>query len=278
MEATPKPRRYAEYAAVDQGMLERVCLQLATAMGGLMRTDLTVVGGYVPRLLVRQDGLAAADRHCGTTDIDLGLSLALLEGEQYEAIEKRLVASSFYADRNEQGNPTRQRWCAPGGPPVTVDFLIAGPDGGGLQNLTGELAAVRTPGLQLIARDFVIVQLTGTNLDGVTLTRDVRVCGPGAFVVLKARANRDRDEPKDALDMTYVLTHYEGGVEAVADRLRPLLDDPDAREAVAWLREDFGSIDSIGPLRVAVFLQAAGDDALQADAHGLVRRLLQLLD
>ena len=31
------------------------------------------------------------------------------------------------------------------------------------------------------------------------------MCGPGAFVVLKALAFRDRGEPKDAYDLVYVL-------------------------------------------------------------------------
>jgi hypothetical protein len=38
----------------------------------------------------------------------------------------------------------------------------------------------------------------------------------------------------------------------------------------------FAEIDSVGPLRVAEFLLGAPDDALQADARGLVLDFLEL--
>ena len=58
----------------------RTCLHVATVLGDLLQTELTVVGGLVPSLLIPQSSLpAAAEAHCGTLDVDLGLSLALLD-------------------------------------------------------------------------------------------------------------------------------------------------------------------------------------------------------
>jgi hypothetical protein len=69
---------------------------------------------------------------------------------------------------------------------------------------------------------------------------------------------------------------------AFADRERvrlkghTLFGDPVAQQALAMLREDFAEIDSIGPRRIAEFLLGTSDDALQADARGLVLDFLEL--
>jgi hypothetical protein len=51
----------------------------------------------------------------------------------------------------------------------------------------------------------------------------------------------------------------------VGARLRPLLDDANAREAIRVLAEDFATLDSLGPRRAAEFLSRSGDEAFCAD-------------
>lgn len=278
----PRPRRYADYATVDGSVLESACLYLAAVLADLMRTQLTIVGGYVPPLLIPQEELPEPQRHCGTMDLDVGLSIALLDNALYETVARRLRQSGFRPDVNPDGNRTRQRWCTPADhPAVTVDFLIPsiepGQTGGSLQNLTGDFAALRMPGLQLVERDFAMVTLSGSMPDGTRISRKLRVCGAGAFAVLKARAIQNRDEPKDAFDLHYTLEHFAGGVPAVAEALRPLMDDDDATQAIAWLDTDYESVDSIGPVRVSMFLTGGKNDVLQGEAWALVRELIRLL-
>ena len=181
------------------------------------------------------------------------------------------------ADRNEQGQTTRQRWRHPK-TTATIDFLMPptrkGQKGGSLQDLEIDLAAVVTPGLRLAFRDRQIVRVEGQTLLNEHLGRDIPVCGPGAFVVLKALAFRRRGENKDAYDLYYVLRHYGDTVEAVARCLKPLLEDGVAGEATRYLREDFANMDSIGPARAAAFLGRLDDEGLRADVAGLVQRLL----
>ena len=64
------------------------------------------------------------------------------------------------------------------------------------------------------------------------------------------------------------------GVDDVASRLKPLLDDSSAGEAVRILNEDFREHDGVGPRRVAEFLMGTPDDEIQADVVGFVRQLL----
>jgi predicted nucleotidyltransferase len=44
---------------------------------------------------------------------------------------------------------------------------------------------------------------------GERASREIWVCGPGAFVVLKALAFRTRGENKDAYDLYYVIRNYD---------------------------------------------------------------------
>ena len=217
-------------------------------------------------------------------DLDLGLSIELLATGLYEPLADRLRAARFALDANERGNPTRQRWRPPTSfVGVAVDFLIQptleSDRGGSLRNIQPDFAAVIAPGLHLAFQDAVAVPLTSTTIAGEQATRQINVCGPGAFVVLKALAFRERGENKDAYDLYYVLRHYGSGIDDIANRLRPLLDDSNARTALAILREDFMDHDGVGPRRAAAFLNAGQpDDNIQADVVGFATQLLDRLD
>jgi hypothetical protein len=254
---------------------------VATKLGDLL-DDIVVVGGLVPTLLIDQDHLPqGAERHVGTLDLDVGLSLAILDDHRYEEIVARLKRAGFSPDKNEAGNPTRQRWRVAVGATahVTVDFLIppsATTDKGGtLRDLDKDLAAVITPGLGLASRDREKVTLKGTTITGETAERNLWVCGPGAFVVLKALAFDGRGENKDAYDLFYVIRNFGTGVDSLSDRLRPLLDDVEATKAVAILRRDFSGSNAVGPRRVAEFITGGLDATIQADAAGFVQALLR---
>ena len=142
-----------------------------------------------------------------------------------------------------------------------------------------DFAAVIAPGLNLAFEDSVTVRLAGTTIAGERASRHVNVCGPGAFIALKALAFRERGENKDAYDLYYMLRYYGTGIDAVADRLRPLLDDAAAQSALGVLREDFTEHDAVGARRAGAFLNAGqSDDDIQADVVGFATQLLERLD
>jgi len=159
-----------------------------------------------------------------------------------------------------------------------VDFLIApstdADQGGTLRNIEPDFAAIIAPGLTLAFRDRDRVRLDDRTILGERAARDVWVCGPGAFVVLKALAFDLRGENKDAYDLFYMIRNYGKSVEDVVARLHPLLTEESARRALAVLHRDFHAIDGVGPRRVADFLLGAPDDGIQADVVGFVGRLL----
>ena len=118
--------------------------------------------------------------------------------------------------------------------------------------------------------DQVSVALNGRTLDDEVAQRDVSVCGPAAFVVLKALAFHGRGYSKDAYDLFYVLRNFGRGPQDVARRFGPIAANQKAREALGILERDFLDMDAVGPLRAASFLAQDPDDALRADVAAFV--------
>lgn len=284
MPQAEKPRERSGYRPEETLQVESACLTVAVTLGALM-DDLCIVGGLVPSLIIdrelnHQEG--NDETHPGTNDLDVGIAVALLDDGQYTEISHRLRQEGFEPDTNDSGNPTLQRWKWRD-LNVTVDFLLSPVEGaevgGRVLALEGDFGVLIAPGLELAFHEREQVNIEGHTLKGERATRTVPVCGPGAFVVLKAFAFGDRGEPKDAFDLVYVIRRWPSGAEAIADRLAQHVErHPDVVvEALSILVRDFGSPDLIGPLRVAEFEGATDDrDEVAADAHGYVDDLIRV--
>jgi len=276
---TDKPTTAAGYQHEDLALVRATCLYVATKLGDLM-DDLVIVGGLAPSLLVEQEALSeGVEAHVGTMDLDVGLTVALLDEGRYRALTERLRRAGFAQDENESGNPTRQRWKIEQPEKVTVDFLIEPTlpqdRGGRLRDIEPDFAAIIAPGLHLAFEDRLKVTLSGQTIMDEDATREIWVCGPGAFIVLKALAFDLRGENKDAYDLFYVVRNYGTGVEDVVEHLQPLLGDKDATKALEILKRDFLSHNNVGPRRVAEFLTGAPDEHIQADVVGFFNELVQ---
>jgi len=285
MAAPDKPRHRSGYSREETEQVEAACLTVAVTLGAFM-DRLCIVGGLVPSLLIDREigpDPESGAGHPGTNDLDVGLEIALLDDEQYAEIGRRLRQEGFGPDRNEQDNPTPQRWKL-GDLEVTIDFLlppIPGAErGGSIQPLEGDLAALIAPGLQLASDEREEIEIAGHTLKGEKVERTVPVCGPATFVVLKALAFGDRAEPKDAFDLVYVLRRWVRGIPDIAERLRQHADRNNAvvGHALDCLARDFADPETIGPRRVAEFEGETGkdSDAIAADAHGYVDDLLKI--
>ena len=84
-------------------------------------------------------------------------------------------------------------------------------DPGKLQSLEPDFAAIVTPALPVAFTDFIVVTIDDETPAGELAKRLVRVCGPAAFIVLKAHALRLRGANKDAYDLMYVLMNFGDG-------------------------------------------------------------------
>ncbi len=287
MPPAEKPRHRSGYGQEEFEQVKAACLTVAVTLGAYL-DDICIVGGLVPALLidsVRETGANEDPRHPGTNDLDIGLALALLDDERYTEISARLRAEGFAPDTNDAGNPTVQRWRL-GELKVTVDFLMPpAPEQAPtlrVQNLQPDFGALVTPGLELAFAERVEVDLDGHTLKGERARRTIPVCGPAAFVVLKALAFGDRGEPKDAYDLVYVIRHSPGRGRAIAERLATHAEHHASivQRALRLLARDFDGPDGLGPTRAAGFAiaepAAPGElDDAAADAQGYVDDVLR---
>jgi hypothetical protein len=242
-------------------------------------SEVRVVGGIVPSLIVRQDDPSDGFlQHAGTIDLDLGIDLALADSPRSFDFIERLRTAGFTQDTSGSTRQTTGRWRidGPNDQRATVDFLVpAGPDDRPNAVMLGDgISAFATPGLSLAFHDFEQIRIEGKTTFGDHAAEDVWVCGPGAFIVLKALAFGSRGFPKDAYDLYYVLRYFGRGVGEVAPRFAPLLRDSSATRALDILTRDFTEPDDDGPRRVAEFLGDESSQDIRADVVGQVASLL----
>ena len=256
-----KPPTAAGYDVEQLEQVRSVCLYVATKLADL-KDEWVIIGGLVPSLLIDQRRLEAADRHVGTLDLDLGLQLGILEEEGYREITARLREAGFGPDSNEAGNLVRQRWKHPSAAHATVEFLIPPPPARSGEEERSR--AWRRTSQRSSRRASTSPFATGASFRcrgrpswERAPSRDVFVCGPGAYVILKALAFDGRGANKDAYDLFYVLQHYEGGLAAIAQLIRPLTAEVSAQQALKVLNREFRRIDGTGPMRTAAFLGLA---------------------
>ena len=217
-------------------------------------------------------------------DLDLGLSLGVLDDARYSEIAKRLRQAGFEVSENDRGNAAVQTWVIRGsrGQRVSVDFLISPSSDDDrpsrIKHLENDFGAVVTPGLDLAFQDREMVAMEGETVMGEWAARDVPVCGPGAFVILKALAFRSRGEMKDAYDLYYTVRNFEGGIADIAGRIAKLTSHPETLKALSILREDFAEPNNTGPLRAARFSGEGDVDVVRQDVAGFVGELLIVVD
>ena len=270
-----KPGTFHGYSVENTARVKEVCLLVATRLYDVLQDDLVIVGGLVPTLLDCGDG-----RHVGTRDVDLAFNVGIRKAEAYTAVAERLEQAGFRPE--DRTRKTLWRWeLETDRARVLLEFLISSSGttvgNGRRQRICDSLDALTVEGLDLAFLDVETVRLEGETPFREKASRNVRVCGPGAFVLLKALAFRNRGANKDAYDLHYVVRHWSRGKTDIAGRLRRLLTEPHAHKALSIIREDFATLDHLGPRRVAQFLGADEDEAQRADAWADLQDLLQLL-
>jgi len=271
-------KTYMDYSPEATALVKQACLQITTYLQDFMEEDIVIVGGLVPTLIVDLAALPTdTERHSGTMDIDLGFSLALLGNpERYHRLADRLRKSGFAPDKNEKGNPSPQRWCYKD-TSLTIDFLISGTgiEGGKVAHIEDDFAAIEIPGLSLAFESPLSVLLEDETLEGELARRTVKVCNPGAYVVLKALAFRNRGNDKDAYDLYYVVRNFNDTERSVTDYFNQLPETVEKAVALTILSEDFASEGHLGPKRIARFLGDPNNDEILADATGFIQGFIK---
>jgi hypothetical protein len=100
------------------------------------------------------------------------------------------------------------------------------------------------------------------------------------FIIMKGIALHDRLKKKDARDIYYCLKQFQGGIQALATQLEPLVENKLVLEGLSKIRAKFKTIDSIGAVSVLAFEEITDKeehDRLKRDAFEQVNALLDNL-
>ncbi len=245
---------------------------------------LVVLGGLVPEVLSRDDGLIPV--HLGTTDVDVLLITHVNPDADLGRVERALERMEFKAD-NAEG----WRWRGPvAGAAVKLEFLCDLPDHPEHEVIRPRgcttLAAVNLRGTGYVAQDFAWEELSGELTDGTLVTVRVRFAGLQGYLLSKCVAVRTRGATKDYYDLAYVLLHNRaGGPEQAAQQLLDgelAAELPALRSIFLEVRERYANTTDIGALGYAEQALEVEPEAnasqLRADAVDAVQRFFAALD
>jgi len=263
-----KPKDIAGYTPDQTERAEQILLEVWSRLADY-HNYLVLVGGLVPRYLVPQSD-RQIPRHCGTLDVDLGVSLAIADVKAYSSIRQSLERIGLHPDINERGNERKHSFLMESDAgPIVVDFLTTNYDGPDsvVRAVESQLSAVQVEGMGLALEAPLEVPIQGPTLLGGITSATVRVSRPVPFIVLKALAFHTRLEGKDANDLVYVLRYADRSPAAVAGRVTDYERKSDAFiHALNTLKADFESPSHTGPARYARFLPNEPDAPMQAFA------------
>lgn len=269
-------------------------LTMLSAFGNLKDT-LRLVGGLVPRYLT-PEGPPDVPAHAGTSDVDVVINLELLAtGDEYASLASQLRARGFARVMNGEGKPASWRWSRKVDEylEVVVELLRdAGEDhpGRAISINDEEVSALCIKHAGITADWYCEKQVTAELLDGQGVsTETFRFADVPAFVILKALAMDQRQEPKDAADLIHVI-RYSGTLDEVAEmfaeRIRSGLHSDAMRDGLAALRlrfcddEHAEGYEKVGPVGYANFHSTGDQEERVRDrryAAGLISRLLELI-
>lgn len=229
-----KPRHQGGYTSNHADQCERVLVTLMRGMGPY-RDSLILVGGLVPKYLVTADVSGVQPPHVGTTDVDLVVDIQLLANvDAYRTLEQNLLSMGFERDRNDEGQAVNYRWRRDmeESTSVLIDFLQErGDNTNAVTSLPGQkkISALNIEGARIASTHHHAVDIQAELLHGGFTTESVNVIDVAPFLVMKALAFEDRSEPKDAYDLIYVLQHFDGGREVIANGFLELMANEELR-------------------------------------------------
>jgi len=257
---------------------------------------LALVGGIVPGLLVTNppEGI---EPHVGTSDLDLLISIALLEGDTadyYGSIVEGLRSLNLAPDEADE-RTNKWRWVGTietnlGSVSVIVEFLCPQTDRAGRpqaptagtpaeQNFgsSSEITALQMKMGHLVAQDTIEVKRQVQTTQGL-LDYTFPVADLGSWLALKTDAIEGRSKAKDSYDIVWTIAGL--GPEAAAERVArsKLLAGEHAdetRSQIDKLINQFSTDEHVGPQQFAVFMGSDNPARDRRYALGAVNQFAQ---
>lgn len=242
------------------------------------KDEIRIVGGWVPDLMFPGEG------HIGSVDVDVLINHLTLKDEGYQNMS-RILKSNGYKEHPDKYFSFVKTIDIDGiSYDVDVDIL-AGMYGGTQskrrsQHVQGIKALKATGGNFPFEFPAQNISIEAKRPDGAMDVANVNVVAVVPYIIMKTVA-MGRGKAKDAYDIYFILKHYRGGVEALANEFKPVNDKELVLEMRKKLAGKFASVDHAGPKDVADFIDLEdeeGTEMIKRDAYEQVQALLNYLD
>ncbi len=268
-----------DYSQLGVEACSSVLIELITILGEF-RDNIVLIGGNVPPLLIPD----ARDRHPGSLDVDIALDFRNISSTTYMTIVETLKSRGYYQSDRQPFIFYRDIDMRNGKKNTVQIDLMAGEYGGtgrGHRHQKVQDALVRkVRGCDLVFDTPLKVKLKGSLPNGATNEVTIKIPSVGPFLVTKGMALCDRLKEKDAFDIFFCCRYFPGGIESLAEAVRPILSNKLAQEGLGKIKAKFNEINSIGPIGVADFMEPEGREEqarIQREAFELVNKLMELL-
>jgi hypothetical protein len=225
---------------------------------------LTLVGGWVPYLLLREHQRADNPfRHVGSIDIDLVVDPGRIGEDEYATVVDLIRHVGWRTVGDSRFSFERSVPCPDGtSRDIRVDFLTLEPGGEGKKHrhrvVQANLPARTMHGAELALTHRGPVRLEGTLPGGAQTEVELLMLDVVGCLGTKGIALGERFKQKDAYDIVSVLDNYGAGVSEVSALTRPFADEELMTSALASVWRGFRSVRSEGPIWYAEFV--GGDD------------------
>jgi len=278
-----EPQSAADYEDRVTEAVKSVIVEIGQVLGSY-KGKFAIIGGSVPWLLLDPEDMA----HVGTIDVDLGLDPEALEDGEYAHLVDALLGQG-YKQSPALARFQLVRTIEPkdGTEPIDiiVDFLMPrdavlsknGP------KYIENFAVQKADGADLAVLFHELIKVEGEMPTGGTNKVEIAVCSIPALLAMKGHAMVGRLKQKDAYDIYYCIRNFPGGINALAEECRAVLEEESGEKGYLAINEKFETIESYGPTSVRNFVeetQIVGERSAnewQQDAFGQIDAWLKAL-
>jgi len=261
-------------------------LELMTALRHY-RDSLTLIGGWVPFLLIDEFGPREADfSHVGSIDIDLAVDPEKVGTGEYSEIVA-IIATRGYQMRTSEGLPIPFSFqkvlkVNANGPQYTiqVDFLTCKQIDTGRhrhRNVQPTLKARIAEGCDLAFSHNFKIRISGKLPGNGETDLEISILNISGCLGMKGIVLGERYKEKDAYDIFSVVSQCLEGPTDVAEQVQPEISNALIKRGIDVIRSKFRNQRAEGPSWVAEFLGSNDPDLrdrIQAEAYVLLKEFI----
>lgn len=269
-------RSSMDYSEGQKKAAHRVLIELVNLFNEY-RDDIRIVGGWVPDLMFPEQD------HVGSVDVDVLINHLTLTDTGYQTMSKILLKNGYTEHPEKYFSFVKSVEIDGVNYDVDVDIL-AGIYGGTTskkrsQHVQGIKALKATGGNFAFEFPPQQVRIEAERVDGAIDSAVINVVAVVPYIIMKTAA-MGRGKAKDAYDIYFVIKHYSGGVESLANEFKAVRDKAIIKEMKEKLSDKFASENHAGPKDVSDFMDLADDEEIaliKRDAYEQVQALIEKL-